>query len=65
MTREQFLEFHSGYYGELVDNTKQLVVCNFSGEELYEYTLASLKFKSDLENKSKKLLSDCKHRTHK
>jgi hypothetical protein len=36
--REQkFLKFHSGHFGEHVDNIKQIVVCTFDGEQLCEY----------------------------
>lgn len=35
--RKDFLAFHSGYYGEKVDNIKQIVYRKFTGEELCEY----------------------------
>jgi hypothetical protein len=32
-----FLKFHSGYYGESVDNIKQIKYIAFTGDELFEY----------------------------
>lgn len=39
---KEFLKFHSGYYGEEVDNIKQMVKCSFSGKELLEYINAAI-----------------------
>lgn len=39
-TEENFLKFHSGYYGEVVDNIKQIAHHCFTGEELLEYLQA-------------------------
>jgi len=35
-----FLKFHSGYFGEEVDNIEQIVQCSFTGEELFDYIKA-------------------------
>lgn len=37
MTKEDFLKFHSGYFGEQVDDVKQIALITFNGEELFEY----------------------------
>jgi len=37
LTESEWLKLHSGYYGDEIDNVKQLVKINFTGEELYEY----------------------------
>jgi len=37
LTELEWLKLHSGYYGDEIDNVKQLVKINFTGEELYEY----------------------------
>lgn len=39
-TEQHFLKFHSGYYGEVVDNIKQISHHCFTGEELLEYLQA-------------------------
>lgn len=40
ITDTQFLKFHTGYYGEVVDHTSQIAMIRFDGEELLEYLQA-------------------------
>ena len=37
MTNKEFCKTHTGYYGEVVDNIKQVAFISFTGEELKEY----------------------------
>lgn len=37
MTEQDFLKFHSGYFGEPVDKLGQIARICFTGEELFEY----------------------------
>ena len=37
ITDQDFLRFHTGYYGDVVDNIKQIIYIKFTGEELLEY----------------------------
>ena len=36
MNKEEFSNYYSNYFGEIVDNPKQIVQHNFNGEELFE-----------------------------
>lgn len=42
MTEQEFLKFHSGYFGEEVDKIGQIVMIKFTGEELFEYVNQAL-----------------------
>jgi len=37
LTKGEFLKFHSEYFGEEVDNIKQIVRVSFTGQEIFEY----------------------------
>jgi hypothetical protein len=38
MTEDEFCKLYTSYYGEEISSIKQLVKCNMSGEELYEFS---------------------------
>jgi len=44
MTDTEFCELDTDYYGELVDNIKQIKLRTFNGEELKEYVEHCIKF---------------------
>lgn len=48
MTKEQFLEFHTGYFGEPVNDLKQISKHCFNGTELFEYINEALRQKADV-----------------
>jgi len=37
MTEKEFCKLHTSYYGELIDNPKQIALIQFTGEELKHY----------------------------
>jgi len=42
MNEKEFLEFYSGFYGEKVDNLKQIGLSSFNGEELFEFVCTAV-----------------------
>jgi hypothetical protein len=46
MTKEEFLKFHSGYYGEHVDKISQITTHCFTGQSLFEYVKEALRLHS-------------------
>lgn len=43
MTEQDFLKFYTGFYGETVDDLKQITHHAFDGQELYEFVNAAIK----------------------
>ena len=44
MNKKEFLEFHTGFFGETVDHVDQIIQITFSGEDLFEYIQDAVKF---------------------
>ena len=42
MTEQEFLKFHTNYFGEDVDNVDQIVTIRFTGRDLFEYVNQAL-----------------------
>lgn len=64
MTEKEFLKFHSEYFGEKIDDLKQLKKICFSGEELFEYIIKAQHSKNELALNQPLVSNDCDHPYH-
>jgi hypothetical protein len=59
MTNKEFCKIDTAFYGDEIDNIKQIGLRSFDGEELKEYVEAAINYTRCCESDSEQLL--CKH----